>query len=289
MSKVPAILAPTEQDIQMLLAAQSHIGTKNAEVRMESYVWKRRNDGIHIINIGKTWEKLVLAARIIAGIENPADVCVISARPYGQRAALKFAQYTGAQAIAGRFTPGTFTNYITRSFREPRVIIVTDPRTDHQAVVEASYVNIPVIALCDTDSPLQYIDVAIPTNNKGKHAIGLAYWLLAREVLRLRGTVARSAPWNVMVDMFFYRDPVEEAEKEAAETSVEKTGGYGGEYGGEWTVEAEPAGGAEWVATGAGPAGVAAIATSAPAADAEWGAADGGDWGNDTAGGWGNA
>ena len=40
--------------------------------------------GVHIINLKKTWEKLLLAARIIVSIENPADVCVISARPYGQ-------------------------------------------------------------------------------------------------------------------------------------------------------------------------------------------------------------
>src|SRR5688572_8224161 len=88
--------------------------------------------GVYIIDLQKTWEKLVLAARIIATIEHPADVCVISARPYGQRAVLKFAKYTGAQAIAARYTPGTLTNQIQEKFMEPRLIIVTDPRTDHQ-------------------------------------------------------------------------------------------------------------------------------------------------------------
>ena len=85
---------------------------------MESYVWKRRPDGIHIINIGKTWQKLILAARIIATIENPADVVVVSARPYGQRAVLKFAAHVGASASAGRFTHGAFNNYNSRSFKE---------------------------------------------------------------------------------------------------------------------------------------------------------------------------
>eukprot|EP01027_Heterolobosea_sp_BB2_P026952 GEZU01042084.1.p1 GENE.GEZU01042084.1~~GEZU01042084.1.p1 ORF type:complete len:265 (-),score=104.36 GEZU01042084.1:92-886(-) len=225
MSQVPSgskVLQPTQYDIQQMLACEVHIGTKNLEKNMERYIYSRRGDGIHIINLGKTWEKLMLAARIIVAIENPADVVVIASRQYGQRAVLKYAQFTGAQYLAGRFTPGTFTNQIQQKFMEPRLLIVTDPRTDHQPVKESSYVNIPVIALCDTDSPLRYIDVAIPCNNRGKHSIGLMYWLLAREVLRLRGQLARTMPWEIKVDLFFYKE-VEETTKEAATKEIEYT------------------------------------------------------------------
>jgi len=212
-----------EEDVTKFLASGAHLGAQNVDRHMESYVYKRKADGIHIINLRKTWEKLVLAARIIAGIENPADVCVLSSRPYGTRAVLKFAHHTGANPIAGRFTPGTFTNQIQKAFREPRLLVVTDPQFDHQAITESSYVNIPVIALCNTDSPSRYVDVAIPCNNRGIQSIGTMWWMLAREVLYLRGIISRKTPWDVMPDLYFYREPEEiEKEEQAAAAAAAK-------------------------------------------------------------------
>jgi len=199
---LPAVLSPKEEDVQYLLACSAHLGTRNVEKAMQRYVWKRRSD-----------------ARIIVAIENPADVALISAQKEGQRAVLKFAQYTGATAISGRFTPGTFTNQIQERFMEPRLLIATDPRLDHQPIMEASYVNIPVISFCNTDSSVRRVDCAIPCNNKGAESIGLMYWLLAREVLRLRKTISRSQPWDVIVDVFFYKPPEEAEEKKAEEAS----------------------------------------------------------------------
>jgi small subunit ribosomal protein SAe len=211
-------LNPTDDDILKMLACEVHKGSSAINPNMKRYVWKKssdRNAG-YIINIHKTWQKLMLAARVIASIENPSDVCAISARQYGQRAVLKFAHYTGAQAFAARYTPGTFTNQIQKKFVEPRLLIVTDPMVDSQPITESSYVNVPVIAFCNVDSPLNYVDIAIPCNNRSKKAIGLMWWLLSREVLRLKRVLDRDQPWGVMIDMFIYRDPEEQERDEKA-------------------------------------------------------------------------
>merc|ERR1711962_646092 len=266
------VLQMKEEDVLKFLAAGTHLGGTNLDFQMEQYIYKRKSDGVYIINLKKTWEKLLLAARAIVAIENPADVCVISSRNTGQRAVLKFASATGATTFHGRFTPGTFTNQIQAAFREPRLLIVTDPRADHQPLTEASYVNIPTIALCNTDSPLRYVDISIPCNNKGHHSVGLMWWMLAREVLRMRGTISREHPWEVMPDLFFYRDPdeVEKEEKEAMERAKEDIPAVQSEWTGDaamgvpdvgdWTSEV-PVGGAPLVASTAAPTPFTPVST----------------------------
>lgn len=103
MSEGFPVLEATPADIQKLVMSKAHLGDKKCTKGMKKYVYKLRSDGINIINVHKTYEKIVLAARIIAAVENPLDVCVVSGPKFGQRAVLKFAAHIGSHPIAGAF------------------------------------------------------------------------------------------------------------------------------------------------------------------------------------------
>jgi len=259
----PAALQPTPEDIKLMLACEVHRGANNLDANMERYVWQRRSDGFYIFNLQKTWEKLVLAARAIVAIENPQDVAVISTRQFGQRAVLKFSHFAGVRALSGRFTPGTFTNQIQAKFLEPRLLVVSDAHADAQPLLESTYVNLPTIGFVNSDQSVKNVDIVIPCNNRSKHSIGLMYWLLCREVLRLRGVISRNEPWDVMVDLFFYRDPDEVEKEEEHETPYEDASAPPEWDGSTWDPS-QPAG--NW-----GDAAVAAPpASAAPEAAGQW-------------------
>lgn len=199
---------------------------------MDKYVFAKKKNGVYMFDVIKIYEKIKVAARIIAAIPDPNLIIVrykalitnkiiqaISGRQYGQRAIYKFGQHTGAQSVSGRWSPGMLTNQITKTFFEPRLLILTDPRIDFNALKESSYVNIPIIALCNTDNNLQYVDCAIPCNNRSKRSLAMIYWLLTREVLTLRGTLKEGEQLNELVDMFMYRD-VEKLKEEQVNFTI---------------------------------------------------------------------
>jgi len=203
-----------EKDLLRLLHSECHTGNTNYHSSMERFVNHVTPEGVPIFKIEETYNKIKLAARLIAAQPNLEDVIVVSSRDLGQRAVIKFATFTGCSATSNaRWTPGVLTNHMTKQFKEPRLMVVVDTYADRKAIIEASYMNIPVIALTNSDSSLQYVDVAIPCNNKSTQSISMIFWLLAREVRILNGQLRKDEEWDVMVDLFYYKT-VEDQEKQ---------------------------------------------------------------------------
>ncbi|MEF8779093.1 MAG: 30S ribosomal protein S2 [Haloferacaceae archaeon] len=176
------LLIPVEE----YLSAGVHIGTQQKTKDMGRFIHRVRDDGLYVLDVSRTDERIRVAADFLANYD-PEQILVASSRQYGQYPAEKFADSIGARARTGRFIPGTLTNPKYDGYIEPDVVVVTDPIGDAQAVKEAITVGIPVIAMCDSNNQLSNVDLVIPTNNKGRRALSVVYWLLANETLDRRG------------------------------------------------------------------------------------------------------
>merc|ERR1712050_768959 len=200
-------LTTREKDLLRLLHSEAHLGNTNYHHSMERFVNHVTPEGVPVFKVEETLNKIKLAARLIAGQPNLEDVIVVTSRDLGQRAVIKFATFTGCSATSNaRWTPGVLTNHMTKQFLEPRLMVVVDTYADRKAIIEASYMNIPVIALTNSDSSLQYVDVAIPCNNKSTNSISMIFWLLAREVRVLMGQLGKDENWDVPVDLSYHKN-----------------------------------------------------------------------------------
>ncbi|MBA45671.1 MAG: 30S ribosomal protein S2 [Euryarchaeota archaeon] len=167
-----------------------HIGTQQSSAHMKPFLEDKKQEGtgLYLINLDETNKRFSIVSNFLSKYD-PADILVVSARQYGQRPARRFAQAIGARHIVGRFIPGTLTNPRLRSYIEPKVIIVTDPQADQQALSEAVNSGLPVVGICDANNTLRFVDIVLPANNKGRRSLALVYWLLAREVVKAQGRV----------------------------------------------------------------------------------------------------
>jgi small subunit ribosomal protein S2 len=184
-----------------LLSAGIHIGTRMKTRDMEPFIYRVRPDGLFVLDIQKTDERIKVAAKFLARFE-PAKVAVAASRLYAHEPVRKFCELTGATPVIGRFIPGLLSNPLYANRIDPEVIVVSDPRADAQAVREASKVGIPIVALCSTDNEFAGVDLVIPTNNKGRRALAVIFWLLARQVLRERGELAADKDPSASIEDF---------------------------------------------------------------------------------------
>ncbi|AEK19466.1 30S ribosomal protein S2 [Methanococcus maripaludis] len=177
------------------LASGIHIGTQQKTEDMRRFIYRVRADGLYVLDVRKTDERLRLAAKFLSNYE-PEDIMAVTRRVYSVGPLKEFGKVTGINTVAGRFVPGTLTNPSARKFAEPEVLFLSDPRVDKQALKEAIEIGIPVIGMCDTEHLTAHIDFIIPTNNKGRKSVSLMYYLIAREYMKNRGLIGEEAPFS---------------------------------------------------------------------------------------------
>ncbi len=182
MSEEASLLLPLETYEENAV----NIGTQQKSADMARFIDTVRDDGLYLLDVNMTDSRIRSTAAFLNKYEAPR-IMVVSARQYGQRPARLFAEAIGANAAVGRFIPGSLTNPALRSYVEPDVLFVTDPAADQQALKEAVNSGLPVVGIVDANNNLRNVDIALPANNKGRRSLALIYWLLAREVLKVRG------------------------------------------------------------------------------------------------------
>jgi small subunit ribosomal protein S2 len=195
--KIEHSLVPLEK----YLESGVHIGSRFKSGEMKKFIYKCRSDGLCVLDITVLNDRIMAAAKFLSHYE-PAKVLIVAGRNYAQKPAKKLAELIGAKVIIGRFIPGSLTNPDNENFIEPDVIFTADPPVDGQAIRESIKARIPVISLCDTSNMLKNVDLVIPCNNKGKKALSLIYWLLAREILKQRGIIKSDDEFTTTAEDF---------------------------------------------------------------------------------------
>jgi small subunit ribosomal protein S2 len=186
---------------EIILSAGIHIGTRVKTKDITPFIYRIRGDGLYVLDINKTDERIKTAAKFLSRFD-PSKIVVTAIRLYAREPVEKFCKVIGAKPITGRFVPGMFLNPLYPTPVDPDVIIVSDPKADAQAVKEASSIGIPVVALCSTDNDFFNVDFVIPTNNKGRRALAVIYWLLARQILREKGVIPPDGDISFSIEDF---------------------------------------------------------------------------------------
>lgn len=191
------LLVPLEDYLKVGI----HIGTKFKTKYMESFIYKVREDGLSVLNVQKIDERLNILAKFLANYESE-DILVVCRRENGFKAVKMLNKLTGIRVITGRYPPGILTNPNLENFTEIKVLIVTDPWPDKNAINDAVKMGVPVIALCDTNNEANNIDLCVPCNNKGKKSLALIFWIVAKEYLKAKKLIKKDSDMKAKLEDF---------------------------------------------------------------------------------------
>lgn len=185
-------LVPLEDYIKCAV----HLGTKVITPHMRKFVYKRRADGLSVINTVAIDEKLREAIKFLTQY-SAEQIYLACKREAGWPAVRKFQEITGIKTFTKKYPPGITTNLELEDFFEAELTIICDPWIDRNALFDTARLKKPVIALCDTNNFTTHITKIIPCNNKAKKSIGCILYILAREFCR-----AKDLPFNAELEDF---------------------------------------------------------------------------------------
>ena len=194
-----------------ILSTGIRVGTQVKTKFMKPFITKASPEGLYMLDLDITLERIKIAAKFI----NRSDidkVIICSGREYSNTPIKKFCEVTGATKMLGRFMPGTLTNPSLPYYIEPKLLLISDPQVDSQAITEATNAGIPVIGISNTDNITSKIDLIIPANNRGRKSLATVYWLLAHEILVERGELKEDQSLKYEIDDFETKITEEEIE-----------------------------------------------------------------------------
>jgi len=201
------LLFPLEEYIK----AAVHLGTKAITPNMRQYVYRRKADGIAVLNTQKIDEKIALAANFLSQYE-PEKIIVCCRRDSGHKALEALGNATGMRTFK-KYPPGMITNTNLETFFEPEVVFIADSWLDKNVVKDAVKIHIPIVALCDTNNVTDYIDVIVPCNNKSSKSIGLVFYIIAQLYLKKKGIKKKLDP----IEFYEFEDEEKIKKKEKQE------------------------------------------------------------------------
>ena len=199
-------------DIKKLIERSGlRVGTNVKTKFMKSFITKTTDEGLYMLDGDMTLEKIMTSAKFInrVGAEN---IIVCSGRQYAGIPIEKFCEMTGAKHYLRRFMPGTLTNPSLPYYIEPKIVFISDPEVDEQALIEATNAGIPVIGLSNTENITSKLDIIIPANNRGRRALATMYWLLVRQILIEKGELKENESMKYEIEDFESKHTEEEIE-----------------------------------------------------------------------------
>jgi small subunit ribosomal protein S2 len=194
-----------------VLSTGIRVGTQVKTKFMEPFITKASPEGLYMLDLDITLEKIKTAAKFINRVGTD-KLIVCSGRQYANTPIEKFCEMLDTKKLLGRFLPGTLTNPSLPYYIEPKLVLISDPQVDEQAVIEATNAGIPIIGIANTDNITSKLDVVIPANNRGRKALATVYWLLVRQILIERGELKEDDSMKYEIDDFETKITEEEIE-----------------------------------------------------------------------------